>query len=282
MTDYAKDVLVETDWLEAHLERPGDPHRRGRREPRALRRARTSRARSASTGRPTCRTRCGASSSAPRRSASCSARTGSRNEHLIVLYGDRNNWFAAYTYWYLKYYGHERVKLLNGPREKWIAEGRPTTTDAPGHAPATFTAQPGDDADPRAARRGDGGARRRHAARRRPLAEGVLGRADRDAGLRAGGRPARRPHPRRRVGAVGAGRARGRHVQVRRASSSSSTATSRCSTATRSSPTAASASARRTRGSCCTSCSATPTSRTTTAPGRSGATSSASRSRRAS
>jgi thiosulfate/3-mercaptopyruvate sulfurtransferase len=62
-----------------------------------------------------------------------------------VLYGDRNNWFAAYTYWYLKYYGHDNVKLVNGPREKWIAEERPTSTDAPAYAAATFTAQPGDD-----------------------------------------------------------------------------------------------------------------------------------------
>jgi thiosulfate/3-mercaptopyruvate sulfurtransferase len=62
-----------------------------------------------------------------------------------VLYGDRNNWFAAYTYWYLKYYGHDNVKLMNGPREKWIAEGRPTTTDLPDHAPATFEAKPGDE-----------------------------------------------------------------------------------------------------------------------------------------
>jgi thiosulfate/3-mercaptopyruvate sulfurtransferase len=71
---------------------------------------------------------------------------GISDDHLIVLYGDRNNWFAAYTYWYLKFYGHHDVKLLNGPRERWIAEGRPTTTDVPRHAAATFTAQPGDDA----------------------------------------------------------------------------------------------------------------------------------------
>jgi len=73
-------------------------------------------------------------------------RHGISNDHLIVLYGDRNNWFAAYTYWYLKYYGHDNVKLLNGPRERWIAEGHPTTTDAPSHPAATFVAQPGDDA----------------------------------------------------------------------------------------------------------------------------------------
>ena len=56
---------------------------------------------------------------------------GIGNEHTVVLYGDRNNWFAAYTYWYLKYYGHEGVKLMNGPREKWISEGRPTTRTPP-------------------------------------------------------------------------------------------------------------------------------------------------------
>ena len=71
---------------------------------------------------------------------------GITNDHTIVLYGDRNNWFAAYTYWYLKYYGHDNVKLMNGPREKWISEGRPTTTDVPAPEPAKFTAQPGNDA----------------------------------------------------------------------------------------------------------------------------------------
>jgi thiosulfate/3-mercaptopyruvate sulfurtransferase len=71
---------------------------------------------------------------------------GVSNEHTIVLYGDRNNWFAAYTYWYLKYYGHDKVLLLNGPREKWIADGRPTAAEVPAHTPASFTARPGDDA----------------------------------------------------------------------------------------------------------------------------------------
>jgi len=71
---------------------------------------------------------------------------GISDDHTIVLYGDRNNWFAAYTYWYLKYYGHDAVKLVNGPREKWIAEGRPTTTDVPAFDAATFTAREGDPA----------------------------------------------------------------------------------------------------------------------------------------
>jgi thiosulfate/3-mercaptopyruvate sulfurtransferase len=70
---------------------------------------------------------------------------GISNEHQIILYGDRNNWFAAYTYWYLKYYGHDNVKLLNGPRERWISEGRPVTAERPSFEPAEFTARPGDD-----------------------------------------------------------------------------------------------------------------------------------------
>jgi len=54
----------------------------------------------------------------------------------ILLYGDNNNWFAAYAYWALKYYGHDNVQLLNGGRVKWEAEGRPYTTEVPSY-PAT-------------------------------------------------------------------------------------------------------------------------------------------------
>ncbi|MCO5315181.1 MAG: sulfurtransferase [Solirubrobacterales bacterium] len=69
---------------------------------------------------------------------------GISNDHTVVLYGDRNNWFAAYTYWYLRYYGHDNVKLVNGPREKWIAEGRETTTEVPNYPATTLTAREGD------------------------------------------------------------------------------------------------------------------------------------------
>jgi thiosulfate/3-mercaptopyruvate sulfurtransferase len=71
---------------------------------------------------------------------------GISNDHTIVLYGDRNNWFAAYTYWYLRYYGHDKVKLMNGPREKWISEGRPASADVPSYSPQQFTAREGDEA----------------------------------------------------------------------------------------------------------------------------------------
>ena len=54
----------------------------------------------------------------------------------LVLYGDNNNWFAAYALWLLQYYGHDKVSLMDGGRKKWLAEERPTTTDVPSY-PAT-------------------------------------------------------------------------------------------------------------------------------------------------
>jgi thiosulfate/3-mercaptopyruvate sulfurtransferase len=145
MSDYAKDVLVGADWLAEHLndesirvvevdENPGlyaeahipgaigfdwredlqDPVRRDFLGPQAF--------------------------------GELFGGHGVSNDHTIVLYGDRNNWFAAYTYWYLKYYGHDKVLLLNGPREKWIADGRPTSSELPNYPPVSFTAQPGDQA----------------------------------------------------------------------------------------------------------------------------------------
>ncbi|HET9200411.1 MAG TPA: sulfurtransferase, partial [Dehalococcoidia bacterium] len=56
---------------------------------------------------------------------------GVNNDSTVILYGDNNNWFAAYAYWLLKMHGLENVKLMNGGRKKWLEEGRETTTDAP-------------------------------------------------------------------------------------------------------------------------------------------------------
>src|SRR5207237_2103748 len=66
---------------------------------------------------------------------------GISNDHLIVLYGDRNNWFAAYAYWYLKYYGHDKVKLMNGGRKKWELEGRELTDAAPQRSATSYEAK---------------------------------------------------------------------------------------------------------------------------------------------
>ncbi len=56
--------------------------------------------------------------------------SGISNDTTILLYGDNNNWFAAYAFWQLKYYGHQDVRLMNGGRKKWIEEKRHLTTDA--------------------------------------------------------------------------------------------------------------------------------------------------------
>src|ERR1700734_1576437 len=55
--------------------------------------------------------------------------SGISNDTTVLLYGDNNNWFAAYALWQLKYYGHKDVRLIDGGRKKWIEEKRPLTTD---------------------------------------------------------------------------------------------------------------------------------------------------------
>ncbi len=70
---------------------------------------------------------------------------GIGNDTSIVLYGDKNNWFAAYAYWYLKIYGHEDVRLLDGGRQKWIDEGGELTTEVPTPAPVPYTARDRDE-----------------------------------------------------------------------------------------------------------------------------------------
>ena len=64
-------------------------------------------------------------------------RIGVGNDTQVILYGGNNNWFAAYAYWYFKYYGHDNVKLMNGGRKKWELESREMTTDAPAVTPGS-------------------------------------------------------------------------------------------------------------------------------------------------
>ncbi len=66
--------------------------------------------------------------------------SGISNDATVILYGDNNNWFAAYAFWQLKYYGHKDVRLINGGRKKWIEEKRTLTTDAPRVTPTTYRA----------------------------------------------------------------------------------------------------------------------------------------------
>jgi thiosulfate/3-mercaptopyruvate sulfurtransferase len=64
--------------------------------------------------------------------------SGISNDTTILLYGDNNNWFAAYAFWQLKYYGHQNAKLINGGRKKWLEEKRPLTKDAAQVAQTTY------------------------------------------------------------------------------------------------------------------------------------------------
>ena len=72
-------------------------------------------------------------------------RLGVNPETTLVLYGDFNNWFAAFAFWVLKYYGFRDVRLMNGGRKKWIAEDRALTKDVVTPAKGSFVAGPPND-----------------------------------------------------------------------------------------------------------------------------------------
>ena len=144
MSDYAKDVLVETQWLADHLDDDSIRIVEVDENPALYAEAHIPGA-IGFDWKKDLQDQVKRDFLGPEAFGELFGSHGISNDHQIVLYGDRNNWFAAYTYWYLKFYGHDNVKLLNGPREKWIAEERPTTTDAPSYPPATFAAKAGDD-----------------------------------------------------------------------------------------------------------------------------------------
>ncbi len=66
--------------------------------------------------------------------------TGIGNKTTIVLYGDNNNWFAAWAFWQLKVYGHDDVRIMDGGRKKWLAEGRDLSTDKSSFTAASYKA----------------------------------------------------------------------------------------------------------------------------------------------
>ena len=67
-------------------------------------------------------------------------KSGIDNNTTIVLYGDNNNWFAAWAFWQLKIYGHQDVQIMDGGRKKWLAETRDLSTDKPAISPKTYKA----------------------------------------------------------------------------------------------------------------------------------------------
>ena len=67
--------------------------------------------------------------------------SGISNDTTVVLYGDNNNWFAAWAFWQLKIYGHRDVRLMNGGRKKWLAEGRELSKEVPAVTSAGYRAK---------------------------------------------------------------------------------------------------------------------------------------------
>ena len=135
-------------------------------------------------------------------------KSGIDNDTTIVLYGDNNNWFAAWAFWQLKIYGHEDVRIMDGGRKKWLAEGRELDhrqavgrrrTPTRPRPPTTRCAR----SCPMCSRRSTP---KSGVARRRPQPAGIHRRDPRAARI-AGNLPARRPHSRRRRASRGRRRA---------------------------------------------------------------------------
>src|SRR5581483_4734187 len=70
--------------------------------------------------------------------------SGVDNDTTVVLYGDNNNWFAAWAFWQMKIYGHKDVRIMDGGRKKWLAEGRELSMDVPKPLRASYKASPAD------------------------------------------------------------------------------------------------------------------------------------------
>jgi thiosulfate/3-mercaptopyruvate sulfurtransferase len=71
-------------------------------------------------------------------------RAGLNNDTKLILYGDFNNWFAAFAFWVFKYYGYKDVRLMNGGRKKWLVEDRAVSKEIPKYSTGNFKASDAD------------------------------------------------------------------------------------------------------------------------------------------
>jgi thiosulfate/3-mercaptopyruvate sulfurtransferase len=145
VADYAKDVLVSTDWVADHLDDDSIRIVEVDENPALYAEAHIPGA-IGFDWKKDLQDQVERDFLSPDDFAELMGSRGISNDHTIVLYGDRNNWFAAYTYWYFLYYGHDKVRLMNGPREKWLAEDRETSTEVPSYPATDFNAAAPDDA----------------------------------------------------------------------------------------------------------------------------------------
>jgi len=77
---------------------------------------------------------------------------GIANDTTVVFYGDKNNWWACYAFWVFKLFGHEKCVVMNGGRQKWMAENRPLSKDVPNYPRTNYVAKDRDDKTIRAFR----------------------------------------------------------------------------------------------------------------------------------
>ena len=73
------------------------------------------------------------------------AKNGIKPDTEVIMYGDFNNWFAAFSFWVFKYYGHQNIKIMNGGRKKWELENREYTTEEPQIEKTSYTAKEPDE-----------------------------------------------------------------------------------------------------------------------------------------
>ncbi|MCQ3937387.1 MAG: sulfurtransferase [Chloroflexi bacterium] len=72
------------------------------------------------------------------------SKLGIANDTTVVFYGDKSNWFACYAFWLFQYYGHEKVKIMNGGRTKWEQENRPLVKEVPSYPATVYKAREAD------------------------------------------------------------------------------------------------------------------------------------------
>ena len=140
LTEYAKDVLVETQWVRDHLGDPGtrivevdvdtSSYELGH-IPGAI----------AWNWKTQLQDYPGRDLVGKEKFEQLMSQSGISNDTTVILYGDNNNWFAAWAYWQLKYYGHTRARVMYGGRVKWLKEDRTFARDVPSYPSASFKAR---------------------------------------------------------------------------------------------------------------------------------------------
>ncbi len=140
MAEYAHpEVLVSTDWVAAHLD---DPNVRLVESNEDVLLYDTGHIRNAvkidwvnDLNDPVIRDYIG-----PKQFEALCSKHGISNDTFVVFYGDKNNWWACYAFWVFQLFGHTKAAVMNGGRQKWIAEGRELTKEVPSFPPATYHA----------------------------------------------------------------------------------------------------------------------------------------------